>query len=234
MNGRDDMSAEPGPHFDTPYNVVAAFPGEAAARSAARALGERGVPPAAITVAAPDTDSDEEVAALRAEMQDEVNGTWAQAWVLMTGRQAKGAFWGTLVTAAVFMVVGLIAGAIWAAFFRSALAPWARIVFVALIAGLAGGTIGFIAGGGIEPRHEAGQQPSEQLSDITPVAEREAILAVHSDDRATVESAAAILGSLGADRVAFVDATGTPLPPQKEHPRPADPPGYWWKHAGSG
>jgi hypothetical protein len=230
------MSAEPGRHFETPYNVVASFPGEDAARSAARALGDRGVPPAAITVAAPDGDSDEEVAALRAEMQDEVNRTWSSPFVLMTEAQAKGALWGTVLTAAVFMVIGLIVGAAWAVFFRSALAPWARIVFVVLIAGLAGGTVGFIGGGGIEPRLEAQHEPSEALDDITPVAERarEAVLAVHSDDRATVERAAAILDSLGADRVAFVDATGTPLPPQKGHPRPADPPGYWWKHAGSG
>jgi hypothetical protein len=228
------MSAEPGRHFETPYNVVASFPEEAAARTAARTLRERGVPPSTITVAAPESDSDEEVAALRAEMQDEVNRTWSSPFVLMTGRQAKGAFWGTLLTTAGFMVVGLIVGVVWAVFFRSALAPWARIVFVVLIAGLAGGTVGFIGGGGIEPRIEAQHEPSGRFDDIAPLAEREAIVAVHSDDRATVESAAAILDSLGADRVAFVDATGTPLPPQKGHPRPADPPGYWWKHAGSG
>jgi len=230
------MSAEPGRHFETPFNVVASFPAEAAARSAVRALGERGVPPSAITVAGTDGDSDEEVAALRAEMQEEVGRSSASPWVLMTGRQAKGAFWGTLLTAAAFMVVGLVVGAVWAIFFRSALPPWARIVFVVLVAGLAGGTVGFVGGGGIEPRLEAAGQPSTELDDITPVAERahEAIVAVHSGDRATVEDAAAILGSLGAERVAFVDATGTPLPPQKGHPRPADPPGYWWKHAGSG
>jgi|GEM_PF-3270174 len=228
------MSAEPGRHFETPYNVVASFPGEAAARTAAHTLGERGVPPATITVAAPESDSDDEIAALRAEMQDEVNHTWSSPFVLMTGSQAKGAFWGTLLTTAAFMVAGLVAGVVWAVFFRSALAPWARIVSVVLIAGLAGGTVGFLAGGGIEPRIEARHEPSHHYDDITPVSEREAIVAVHSDDRATVESAAAILDSLGADRVAFVDATGTPLPPQKRHPRPADPPGYWWKHAGSG
>jgi hypothetical protein len=39
---------------------------------------------------------------------------------------------------------------------------------------------------------------------------------------------------LGAEYVHCVDAAGTPLPPQAEHPRPADPPGWWWRRAGHG
>jgi len=89
---------------------------------------------------------------------------------------------------------------------------------------LAGATVGFLAGGGLAPRR----------GELTPAAERDVLLAVHSDDRSTVEDAARVLTALGAERVDLVDGYGTPLPPQYAHPRPADPPGWWWRRAGRG
>jgi hypothetical protein len=229
------VADEPGRKFRTPYNVVADFRHAGAARLALRVLGERGVPREAMTLDDHSAgDSDEEVAALRAEMQDELGESWASPAVLMTENQARGAFWGTMLTALAFMVAGLVAGVVWAVSFRTGPPAWARIISLVLVSGAAGGTIGFLVGGGLAPRLDALNQPSASLDDVTPEAERDVLLAVHSDDRLTVESAAEVLARLGADRVALVDADGTPLPPQKAHPRPADPPGWWWKRAGRG
>jgi hypothetical protein len=41
------------------------------------------------------------------------------------------------------------------------------------------------------------------------------------------EVAHEVLEGAGAARVDDVDRDGEPLPPQSEHPRPADPPDYW-------
>jgi len=74
------------------------------------------------------------------------------------------------------------------------------------------------------------------FDDPTPAAERDVLLAVHATEAETAERAARMLREdLHAERVDLVDADGTPLPPQHDHPRPADPgDGYWWKEAGEG
>lgn len=66
------------------------------------------------------------------------------------------------------------------------------------------------------------------------MAERDILVSVRAEDPATAERAAAILRELGAERVHLVGAHGIPLPPQAQHPRPADPEGWWWKDAGHG
>jgi hypothetical protein len=43
-----------------------------------------------------------------------------------------------------------------------------------------------------------------------------------------------VTSSLGAERVHLVDTHGIPLPPQAQHPWPADPEGWWWRNAGHG
>ena len=67
-------------------------------------------------------------------------------------------------------------------------------------------------------------------------AERDVLLAVHATEAETAERAARMLREeLHAERVDLVDADGTPLPPQHDHPRPADPgEEYWWEQAGEG
>jgi hypothetical protein len=221
----------PGTSFPTPYNVVAGFRREDAARLALEMLKERGLPPEAMRLDDHSSgDTDEEVAALRAEMQDELGDTWAS----MTGSQARGAVWGTMLSALAFMLVGLVLGVLWAVSFRSGPPVWARIVSLVLVSGAAGATVGFLAGGAFISRVDALGKPSAGLDDITPVAQRDVLVAVHSDDLPTVKAAAEVLAGLGADRIALVDADGTPLPPQSAHPRPADPPDWWWKRAGLG
>jgi hypothetical protein len=72
------------------------------------------------------------------------------------------------------------------------------------------------------------------MDDERTVAERDVLVAVHVDEQGLAERAADGLRRLGAETVHLVDAAGTPLPPQSEHPRPADPEGWWWKRAGQG
>jgi hypothetical protein len=72
------------------------------------------------------------------------------------------------------------------------------------------------------------------LDDKRAVAERDLILAVHTGDQDLAERAADVLRGMGAERVDLVDGHGVPLPPQADHPRPADPEGWWWRRAGQG
>jgi hypothetical protein len=226
---------EQGRTFRTPYNVVAAFRREGIARVAMRVLQERGIPPEAVTFDDHSAgDSDEEVAALRNEMQDELGDSWASPAVLMTGNQARGAFRGMMLFGLTFILAGLVIGAVWAVSFRAGPPAWVRILTLVVVSGGAGTTVGFLAGGGFAPRTDAVNQASASLDDVTPVAQRDVLVAIHSDDQLTAELAAKVLTTLGAEQVALVDADGTPLPPQKAHPRPADPPGWWWKRAGRG
>ena len=64
--------------------------------------------------------------------------------------------------------------------------------------------------------------------------ERDLLVAVHVDDRLLVDRATAVLRRLGAEEVHLVASGGIPLPYQAEHPRPADPDGFWWTHASHG
>ena len=74
--------------------------------------------------------------------------------------------------------------------------------------------------------HDRGDEPLP--------AERDLLVAVHVDDRILVDRAAAVLRGLGAEEVHLVASGGVPLPPQAQHPRPADPEGFWWTHASHG
>jgi hypothetical protein len=225
-----------GHDLPTPFNVLAAFPRRSDAEAAATLLVEEGIPSTAVSLhdrAGPPGDADD-VASLRAEMQEELVNSWAAPAFLMTGPQAKGAFWGTVIFTALGLVVGLVIGLVWIALARPVSGAAWRIVLTTLLGGLAGGTVGFLAGGGLKPRVDAAADPGAEMEDPRPAAERDVLLAVHSGRRDIVERAAHLLRAFGADRVDLVDAGGTPLPPQSEHPRPADPPGWWWRRAGHG
>jgi hypothetical protein len=221
--------------FRTPYNVVAAFRGEREARRAVDTLTHRGVPVSAVRLRRPGAGPDaEELAAERAELQDELDESWpVMGMGIMTRSQAKGALVGTVVLGAVGLVLGIIGGLVWT-LFDSSLDPLGRVVVAALTGAAAVGTAGFFAGGGLNPRLEAADDPERPMDDRRTDAERDFLVGVHVDAPHLAEEAAKVLIGSGADRVHCVDAAGTPLPPQAAHPRPADPEGWWWRRAGRG
>ena len=224
-----------GDHFDAPYNVVAAFEREGAAQTAVELLEDQGVPASSIHVHHPDAPLDEDaLAELRAEMQDELVESWAAPSFYMTRQQARGAFWGTVIFAVPAFLLGAAIGAVWAAYDDSLLGWWGQVLMVALLAALCGGTIGFLTGGGLAPRFEAADDPARPFDDPRTIAERDVLVAVHAQEQTVAERAAELLRGVGAEKVALVDRHGDPLPPQARTPRPADPEGFWWRHAGEG
>ena len=166
----------------------------------------------------------EEIALLRAEMQEEAAESWAAPAFFIPEPQAEGAFWGMARLTAAFLLVGVIVGVIWAVAFDSPLRPAVRVVVAMLISGLAGGTIGFIAGGGIEPRIKATGDPNSPIDDPPPAAERDFILAVRGWQREAAEETAMLLRTLGSERVYLVDAAATLLPPSMQDPLPVPRP----------
>jgi hypothetical protein len=216
--------------FGTPYNVVAGFRSRRQAESAKRLLTSAGLPEASMEVGPkPDAGGPVETAELRADMQDELNRTWAGA----TGRQAEGAAFGTVTFAIAGLIVGLFCGLVANLGFGLDMSVAGTMLIGAIVGVIAGATVGFVAGGGVAPRLAV--EDPESFDDPRPAAERDVLLAVHASEPATAERAAKILrDDLGADVVHLVDADGTPLPPQHGSPRPADPDDYWWKTAGEG
>ena len=178
---------------------------------------------------ASDTGGAVETAELRAEMQDELDESWGG----VTGRQTEGAAVGTITVAVAGLIVGLLAGFV----AKLGLALEMSLAGTMLIGGvfglIGGATAGFVAGGGIAPRVTS--DDPEALNDSRLAAERDVLVAVHASEPETAEQAAKLLrDDLHADQVHLVDADGTPLPRQHDHPRPADPTDYWWKQAGEG
>jgi hypothetical protein len=221
--------------FDTPYNVVAAFPREATAETAVQLLEHEGVPESAIEVHRDPSDDDaDSVAELRAEMQAELDDSWAAPAFYMTEDQAKGAFWGTLMFVVPGVVLGALIGLGWAFIDHALLNWWGEILIGAIIGLLGGGTIGFLAGGGLKPRRDGIDDEGRAYDDRRAVAERDVLVAVHAQRREVAERAAELLRSSGAERVDLVDRSGAPLPPQADAPRPADPEGYWWRGGSDG
>jgi hypothetical protein len=217
--------------FDTPFNVVAGFRSRQQADAAARQLTSAGLGTASVEVE-PRSGADGSVgtAELRAEMQDELNTNWAPA----SGRQVRGALFGTTAFAVTGLVIGAVIGFIADLGLGLDMSVAGMIVIGAAVGLVAGSTVGLVAGGGFAPRTGADPR-TEGFDDPRPAAERDVLLAVHAAEAETAERAARILRvDLHADQVHLVDATGTPLPPQAGDPRPADPEGYWWKQAGRG
>jgi hypothetical protein len=223
-------SASEGHVFATPYNVVAGFRSRQQAESAARRLTSAGLPEASLEVG---TKSDEggpvETAELRAEMQDELD----QSWELATMRQAEGAAVGTATFAVAGLVLGLLIGLVANLGLGLDMSLGGTMLIGAVLGVIAGAVAGFVAGGGVAPRIDVDDPVA--FDDPRPAAERDVLLAVHASEPETAERVARILrDDLHADRVHLVDADGTPLPSQHDHPRPADPENYWWRQAGEG
>jgi len=214
----------------TRYNVVAAFPDEQRARRAVRKLTEVGVDQRHLRLVKPGHDDDpDRVAVLRAEMQDEVTEGWAGPSIgFMTPAQTKGAVNGVFLGLLIGGLIGVVVGVVWGLFGHGPPGPVARSLIVFLPFAIAGTTAGAIAGGALRPRAEASFDRTEPMDDARLAAERDTIVAVHVPDADTAERAQHVMEELGAERVDAVNADGTPLPPQSEHPRPADPPGRWW------
>jgi hypothetical protein len=230
------MAEQGDPQPARPYNTVAAFASDEAATSAVERLAAAGIPAAAISRRRPgDEPGPEEIGELRAEMQDELAESWAgPAGLIMTPSQAKGAFVGTVVAGGIGAVFGLVIALLWVAAGDSTLSGPARVALCVFLGVIGGATVGFVAGGIQKSRQPGVRDPARPGDDRRMTAERDHLVAVHSDERDLVERASAILRDGGAERVHFVDGTQTPLPPQAGNPRPADPSGWWWRRAGHG
>jgi hypothetical protein len=211
------------------FNVVAAFDDTRKAQRAVQKLEQSGVEKSNVYVLRPGVDRDpDRMSELRAEMQEEVaEGVAGPGIGFMTPDQARGATAGVAIGAVAGAFVGAVIGLVWAFAAQSDMSPVLRFFFAFVPFALAGGVAGLIAGGAFKPRAEAAQH-AMPMDDQPPVAERDTIVAVHVNDPDTAERAQHVLEELGAERVDAINADGTPLPPQAEHPRPADPPGRWW------
>jgi len=214
------------------YNVIAAFPDDTHADGAVRQLTRAGVREAEVHVLHPGRDGGFDArAALRGEMQDEVvQGFAGPAVGFVTPAQAEGAFIGTFAGIAGGAVLGAIVGLLWIALSHSAVPDATRLVIAIIAFAIGGAAAGFVAGGALKPRVEAEHvDPASQLDEKHLTAERGTVVALHLHDRGTLDRAYDILNASGAERIDAVNADGTPLPPQAEHPRPADPPDRWWR-----
>jgi len=211
------------------FNVVAAFDDTRKAKRAVQRLEQSGVEKSNVHVLRPGVDHDvDRMSELRAEMQDEVTeGVGGPGVGFMTPAQASGALRGLFIGTLVGGVLGLVVGVLWALFGAGSLGTTGRALVAFIPFAVAGAIAGAIAGGAFRPRAVASVHPIH-MDDAAMAGERDTIVAVHVNDPAAAERAQHVLEELGAERVDAVNADGTPLPPQSEHPRPADPPGRWW------
>lgn len=190
--------------WPTPFNVVASFPRATQAREARDLLVQEGIPASAVTVVdhpgrTANTATDR--AAMRPEMQDEINESWAAPELSIPGPPAKAALWATLFFSAAGGMMGLLGGIAWAVWFDGVLAPGWRLFIAGALGALAGGTIGFLTGGQFEPRIRAADDPGAPMEDPRPAAERDVLVAIHSDRQDVAEHAADLLTGFGAERV---------------------------------
>jgi hypothetical protein len=209
------------------FDIVAAFRDPSSAERVAKDLERRGVSRRHLHLVRSKQPDRARVAEMRGEMQEEVDESVAGPGVVLSPEQAKGAGGGVLIGAIVGLAAGLAVGALWAFGFESAMSQSGRLFVAGLCFLAAGATIGFVLGGALKPRLDAAEHPGKMLDERELAGEADTLLEVHienSDDAHMIEE---VLERAGAERVDAVDREGTPLPPQSEHPRPADPPGYW-------
>jgi hypothetical protein len=208
------------------HDIVAAFADESRARRAVDSLTRRGVNKSHLRLVPPTTNDPARVGEMQAEMREEAEGLGGPAF-FMTPDQAKGAIPGIVLGGLIGLVIGLVGGAMWGWLVDSAISPVGRLAIVAVSCMVAGSTIGFIAGGAVVPRVEGRAKPSRMLDERRLAGERDTLVAVHVTDEDEAHLAEEVLKDAGATRIDALDDEGTPLPPQHEHPRPADPPGWW-------
>lgn len=213
------------------YNVIALFPETRRAQRVVRSLVNAGVPKDHVEVQAPGRPDAGHRAAMRAEMQDELNRGYGGPSVgFMTRSQAFGAFWGVVVFAAAGAALGAMIGLAWAVWGEPPFSPFWTVVLSAGVWMFGISAAGFIAGGAIKPRSEMQERnPGGPIDRDRLEAEQDALVAVHTDDPSELERAEAIVRREGAVRVDLVNEDGTPLPPQEEHHRPADTDDRFWE-----
>jgi hypothetical protein len=209
------------------YNVVAAFQDPGRAESAARDLERRGVARRHLHLVRPQQPDPARVAEMRGEMQQEVDDSVAGPGVVLTPEQAKGATGGTMAGTVVGLVLGIAIGAFWAFGMESAISEMGRLLIAAICFGIGGAVVGFVAGGALKPRMEGERHPGRMLDERRLAGERDTLLEVHVTNEDEAHIVEEVLEHAGAERIDAMNTDGTPLPPQSEHPRPADPPGYW-------
>jgi hypothetical protein len=198
-------------------------------------LTKEGVDASNVRLLRPSERDPDSLSELRAEMRDEVaEGFAAPGVAFMTPRQARGASRGLILGGVLGPIVGLAVGVGWAIGFDASLSPVARLLIAAVPFALGGSIAGAVAGGALQPRSEAEHRPHRNFDDERLAAARDTVLAVHVANKLTAERAWRVLSASGAERVDAVNADGTPLPPQSEHLRPADPAERWWEPGQSG
>lgn len=217
------------------YNVVAAFPDRRLAQDAVRNLASAGVDQSNVRLLRPEDGEDpDQVSELKAEMQDEVTEGFTTPLAFVTPEQAKGAITGAIIGALAGALIGALVALAWALGGDGTVSVFWRMMIGIIPFTVGGSVAGAVAGGALRPRKTARQMPHHHFDDPSLAAERDTVVAVHVGDRRQVEQACRILENSGAERVDAVNADGSPLPPQSEHPRPADPPDRWWKPGQSG
>jgi hypothetical protein len=214
-----------GPRFGGEFNVIAAFGAEEGGLAALDTLTGSGVPRSAITVHRPgDAPDCEQVMELGADMADEAGESWA----VISGTQVRGAVVAAVALGVVGIALGVIAGLAWDYGFALEPGRVYAVVMAAGVLGLAGATIGLVLGGA-----GVGRNPADTGEDPE-IAERDVLVTVALGDPTAAERTAGLLRGLGAERVHLLDGHGVALPSQAQHPRPADPEGWWWSNAGHG
>lgn len=210
------------------FDIVAAFGDTGRAERVAKDLERRGLPKRHLHLVRPMLSDPARVAEMRSEMLEEVGeGVAGPGIGFVTSDQASGATGGALGGAIAGLVIGVAVGAVWAFAVDSAISELGRVLISALCFAIGGMFAGFVAGGALKPRLEATRHPGRMLDERSLAGERGAVLEVHVTNEDEAHLVEEILAHAGAERVDAVDREGTPLPPQSEHPRPADPPGYW-------
>lgn len=210
------------------FAVVAAFHDHERAERAAKDLERRGLPKRRLHLVRPADHDPARVAEMRSEMQQEVDESVAGPGVgLFTPQQAKGAATGTFLGGVLGAAVGFAFGALWAFAFEASISAAGRMAIATLSFMFAGAVIGFVVGGAMKPRLDAAEHPGTQLDERRLAGERDTLLEVHVSSEDEAHMVEDVLEHAGAERVDAIGPEGRPLPPQHEHPRPADPPEYW-------
>lgn len=173
--------------------LIGVFADRAQAESVAEKLRAAGVPADKISI---DDRADRE-ASLRGEMREELERSWVspQAGVVLSKRAVKG----ILTVSPIAVAVGILIALPFAFMSWGALPLYGRIIAAVLIGAAAGGTVGFVIGGG----------EAEKGAPSTMAAEQGVTLRV-TDARPEVKQA---LTEADPIRVDVIEPDGTPLGP---------------------
>lgn len=171
---------------------------------------------------------------MRAEMQDELSGSIGGPAFFYDGGTGPRCVGGDPDVRTARLVVGVAVGGIWGFLMDSALNPLSRMMIAIVLCITGATTMGFLVGGELKPRADTNWDGQRDMDDARLHAEKDAFVSVHLTDQGKAEGAVKVLRDLGPTRVDRIDAGGAPLPPQADHPRPADTEGMWWRPTSEG